>query len=238
MIKKGKNIIKSHMTLEYEFTGIRIQGGYLTPVAWELKVDLIAPDKKGKTKDIIEQEASITYQKIYFWLETNLPGIVMVNVDSEDDLFLANLTSNIMMYCPNNPGDDLIIQLLHSKLSVLADSDLIVSEITLKGSDTSIKYTFDVDDGNYSLPQKTQDYYTGGVARDEKPWWLRNDGFCFEFIRPEQEDENTPDDEIFESIIDPLSEFYKLIEEVDKVTVTKEPARIVQVEKWKPRKVE
>lgn len=239
MIKRGRHTIKSHMTLEYEFTGIRIQDGYLTPVDWELKVDLIASGKKGKKAELIEHDAGITYQKLYFWLDINLPGATFVDVGNEDDLYLANLTSNIMMYCPGNPGDDLIIQLLHSKLAALAGDDLIVSEIKLKGNDTSIKYTFDSDDGVYFLPETTAEYYATGVARDEKPWWSRDDGFCFEFIQPAQEEgSDLPGNEVFDNIVDPMTEFYKIIEDVDHVNVMKEPARIVQVEKWKPKKVE
>lgn len=239
MIRRGRHIIKSHMTLEYEFTGIRIQDGYLTPVDWELKVDLIAPNKKGKAKETIEHDASLTYQKLYFWLDTNLPSVTLVDVCNEDDLYLANLTSNIMMYCPANPGDDLIIQLLHAKLSTLASPNLIVSEIKLKGSDTSIKYTFDSDEGEYILPTTTSEYYTEGIARDVKPWWFRDDGFCFEFIRPAPEEGKEDEgDKIFEGIVDPMTEFYKIMEDVDKISVMKEPARIVQVEKWKPKKVE
>jgi hypothetical protein len=240
MIKKGRHIIKSHMTLEYEFTGIRIQGGFLTPVDWTLSVNLIATGKKGKEKEEIEHQASLTYQKLYFWLDTNLPSVAVVNVGDEDDLYIANLSSNIMVYCPGNPSDDMIIQLLHSKLSVLAAPDLIVAEIKLKGSDTSLQYTYDCDDGNYDLPLTTSDYYTEGVARDVEPWWTRNDGFCFEFIRPaDEEGKPVEGDEVFEGIVDPMIEFDKMVEEADMhVGLMREPARIVQVEKWKPKKVE
>lgn len=236
MIRRGKQIIKNHMTLDYEFAGIRIQNGYMTPVDWTLKVNLIASDKKGKSKQDIENNAGLAYQKLYFWLETNMPSIVAVDVTNEEDLYLSNLCANITMYCPGNPGDDMIVRLLHSKLSSLSANDLVVSEITLKGSDTALHYTFDCEDGNYDLPSATEEYCTTGIKRDTSPWWLRDDGFCFEFIRPE-EDKNEKD--LFSGITDPMSEFYRIISEVDEhINLVKEPAKIVQVEKWKPRKVE
>jgi len=238
MLKKGKHIIKSYMTLKYNFTGIRLHEGYLGPVDWELTVDLIVPDKKNKEKDEIEQKAGVIYQKLYFWLDTNLPNVIIVDVNNEDDLYVANLSSNLMMYCPSAPSDDLIIQLLHSKLSSLTSQELIIAEMKLKGSDSTLQYTFDSQDKEYLLPSKTEEYYPEGTARDSIPWWSRDDGFCFEFIRPA--DTEVPDEELFKDICDPLSEFYRIIKETseDDIGMMKEPARIVQVEKWKPKKVE
>lgn len=236
MMKRGKHVIRNYMTLEYEFTGIRIQEGFLTPVDWKLTVNLIAAEKKGKTKEEAEYDAGIVYQKLYFWLDTNLQHIAMVDVNNEDDLYIANLSSNITMYCPGNPGDDLVIQLLHSKLTALAGTELVLGEIHLKGSDTSLQYTFDCPDGDYSMPGTTVDYYAEGVARDETPWWSRDDGFCFEFIKPEETEMS--EEEFFKDIVDPMIEFERIIAEVNThIGMVKEPARIVQVEKWKPKTV-
>jgi len=235
MMKRGRNIITSYMTLEYEFSGVRIQDGFLNPVDWVLSINLVAADKKNKTKEEIEERASFAYQRLYFWLDTNLPGIVVVDVDNSDDLYIANLSSNIMMYCPGIPGDDVIIQLLHSKLSKLANNDLIVGEIKLNSSDSSLQYTFDCVDGDYALPETTAEYYTDGSARDSIPWWFRNDGFCFEFIRPTDVQMN--DEELFKDIVDPMDEFERIMNDTETIGIVREPARIVQVEKWKPRKV-
>lgn len=237
MMVVGKNRVKNHMTMEYDFTGIRILDSSLIPVDWHISVDLIALEKKGKSKEISEHDATISYQKLFFWLEANLPSIVAVDVSNEDDLYLANLSSNIMLYCPTEPYDDVIVQLLHAKLTVLAEDNLKVGEIRIKGSDMSVQYSYDAD-SDYNLPDTTEEYYTEGKARDELPWWYRNDGFSFEFIRPT--DTTVSDEELFKDIIDPLDEFNKVIKEMSERNLghVREPARIVQVEKWKPKKVE
>lgn len=238
MMKHGKVIIRNYMTMNYEFAGIRVQEGFLTPVDWNVSVNLVISAKKLKTKEDIEYRASVVYQKLYFWLDTNLPSVVMVDVNSEDDLYLANLSSNIMMYCPGNPGDDLIIRLIHSKLTALAGNDMQIGEIRLKASDTSLQYTFDCPDGEYDLPATTTEYYTEGVCRDSEPWWTRNDGFCFEFVKPA--DLEATDEEIFAGIVDPMDEFERAVSEMSDthIGMVREPARIIQVEKWKPRKVD
>ena len=87
------------------------------------------------------------------------------------------------------------------------------------------------------MPPTTADYYTEGTARDTVPWWARDDGFCFEFIRPS--DTELSDEELFKDIMDPMDEFDRIMGEATAAPVSmREPARIVQVEKWKPRKVE
>lgn len=234
----GKHRIKNHMSMEYDFTGIRVLGGSLIPVDWHVSIDLVALDKKGKSKEDAEYNATVAYQKLFFWMETNLPGIIAVDVSDEDDLYLANLSSNIMLYCPTEPYDDVIVQLLHSKFAALAEDSLLVGEVRVKGSDMSVQYSFEVDADGYNLPDTTAEYYTEGTARDEKPWWARNDGFSFEFIKPL--DTTITDEELFGDIIDPLDEFNKVMKEVAdrNIGTFKEPARIVQVEKWKPKKVE
>jgi len=238
MMKRGKSIIRNYMTLSYEFAGVRIQDGFLTPVDWDLEVNLIVSGKKSKSKEDIEYRASVVYQRLYFWLDTNLPSIAMVNVENEDDLYLANLSSNITMYCPGNPGDDMIVRLIHAKLTALAGSDMEIGQIRLKASDTSLQYTYDCPEGEYELPATTTEYYTEGTCRDTEPWWTRNDGFCFEFVKPAETE--ATDEEIFAGIVDPMDEFEKAVSEMSDtyIGMVREPARIVQVEKWKPKKVE
>lgn len=239
MVRQGKKVIRNYMTLEYEFTGIRIQDGYLTPVDWNLTANLLVLAKNNILNEDIEYKASVAFQKLYYWLDTNMPDIAMVDVDNEDDLFIANMSSNITMYCPGNPGDDILIQLLHAKLTSLLKSCnvLEIGEMTLKGSDLSLKYTFDCPDGDYMLPTETKEYFINGETRDEIPWWFRDDGFCFEFIKPE--DLEISSEELFKDIVDPMTEFEKFIEDMSETHIgeVKEPARIVQVEKWKPKKV-
>lgn len=239
MTKKGKHLNISTMSMEYAFTGIRIQEGSLTPVDWSLTVELIAEEKKGKTKQDIEYQAGITYQKILFWLEANMHGIVMVNTLNDDDMYIANLSSNIMMYCPGNPGDDMIIQLLHAKLTSLSSEELMVGVIELKGSDTSIRYMFDSTNGEYNLPKQISEYFVDGPTLDNEPWWMRDDGFCFEFLKPDDLDISEEEKEILRTRVDPMDEFERVIGELKESSfgIVKEPAKIVKIEKWKPRKV-
>ena len=233
MNKKTRNTVKNYMTFDFDFAGIRIQEEYLTPVDWSLSVDLLALEKPGQTKEEAESNAAFAFQKVYFWLSNNLPGVVIVDVANEADMLLANICSNIPMFCPGEPGDELIIRLLHAKITSLTGDSLIVGPIRLKSTDSSLQYNYDCADGDYQLPRNTEEYYQEYPCRDMAPWWARDDGFSFEFARAD-----TPEaEELYKSIVDPLDEFYSIVAEYSTKGMNKEPAKVIKVDKWKPKKV-
>jgi hypothetical protein len=232
---KGKQNRRNHMTLNYAFTGIRIVESQLIPVDWELSIRLYTLEKKLRSYEEHQQKAGIAYQKLYFWLDTNLPNIVILNVNNNEDLCLANLSSNIMMYAPAYPGDDVIIQMLHAKATSLVGNDLVVGEMTLKSSDSILSYTFDCHDKLYALPTNAEEYYSEHKLRHKTAWWHRDDGFCFEFICPDDHEGSV--EELFKDVGDPMDEFRRLVEDTEgtNLGIPKEPAKIVQIEKWKPK---
>lgn len=221
------------MSLDYEFMGIRLLGGSFMPVKWNITADIAAPDKKSRPREENEYNATLTYQKLFFWLETNLPNIIIVDATSEEDMKLANYASNIVMYCPGDAYDDVIVRLIHSKLSALAEDNLVIGKMQIQSSDMSVKYTFECLDGDYELPSTASHYFEFGETRHSEPWWERADGFCFEFVIPK--DIGITPEEFFKDVIDPIDEFDKIIAESD--TSTKAPADIVKVERWKPKKI-
>ena len=85
------------------------------------------------------------------------------------------------------------------------------------------------------MPTKTAEYYTTSPCKDADPWWFRDDGFCFEFSKPENIE--LSDDELFGDIRDPLSEFWTAINivEGEKADVTGESEKVLRVEKWNPK---
>jgi len=238
MMNIKKTQIHNHMTLEYGWTGIRIPEDNLVPVNWFMTVDFVAAGQKSKSREELEKIAQLAYQRMYFWLDINLSNIIIVNTDNDLGMDIANAAGNIMMYCPNDCSDEMIIQCLHAKLSALAGKDLIIGQMTLKSDDTSAKYTFNSLDGQYELPDLVSQYILGETMH-KTPWWTRRDGFCFEFGKPEEFKDITPE-VFFEDIRDPLVEFEKSIAQSFEAAIEeiqnaeKKPAEIIQIEKWKP----
>ena len=229
----GKQRVNSYMTLEYSFVGMRVVSGMLTPVTWEISVDIAVPEKKNKSREENEHNATMAYQKLFFFLDTNLPNSIMVNVESEQDMMIANTTNNITVYCPGHPYDDLIVRLLHCKFVSLSYGELSIGDMRIKSTDMSVTYTFG---GNeYELPENVSDYITMPCeSKFAEPWWDRDDGFCFEFLKPMNMVDS--DEDPFKNIVDPIEEFYRIIAE-SAPEQEREPARIIKVDKWVPKKI-
>lgn len=232
MMKIGKTIVRSYMTLKHSFSGIRLQETILTPVDWNIEVQMASIERPGRSHEEFERSVAIAYQKIYYWLDINLSRCIMVDVTNPTDLYISHMVGNVAMHYPGSPGDDMLVELLHAKLSKLAGKDIFIGQVSASGSDLSVKYSFDVQDSHYNLPAKTNEYLEDIEAKEEIPWWFRDDGFCFDFLKsPNAELDN----EMFNSIVDPMEEFYAMLDQLSEEN--KEPATIVRLDKWKPKKV-
>lgn len=224
MVKRGKQFFNQHMTLDFSFIGNRIEDGYFAPVQWQLEVDMIPVVDKS----LSGEQATVSYHRISFWLNKMLPDSLIVNGENDIDVQIAAIPSNNMIVCPYSPSDDVLVRLLHSKLSILSEKNLVIGEVRLTSSDSPIRYSYNLDETGYGLPKSTE-YYFLDNCKHSKPWWDRNDGHTMEFVMFNSED-NEPDD--------PLSEFkFMIIEDESNKPAQKEPAEIIKMEKWAPKKV-
>jgi hypothetical protein len=238
-MKKVKSFGRNCLTLNYDFTGLRVRDALFIPVKWNLTIDfnIIAKNnylKKEYSPEELKRGFNINNQRLYYFLDVNLPNAMLVDATVEEDVDLANMSSNMMVYFPGEVNDFTFAKLLHSKLSILSEDIFEVGQISIKADDTFLQYTYNHEGDDYDLPMLTEDYCKFGKMRDKSCWWARNDGFCFEFLRPD--DTKLTDEELYGNIIDPLSEFEDLILDENDNNI-KEPAKIVQIEKWKPKKI-
>lgn len=237
-MKIGKHNIESYMTMVHEFPGIRIIDGVLNPTKWNLEIDLVAIDLATTQAkfDEMQMNGSIAYQKVLFWLDTCLPGCVFVGSNNPTGMEMAMMCDNMLMHCPDEPTDDLIVALLHSKITAISNGHLHIGQIRLVSTDTSAKYTYNVPAEGYGLPKKVKDYIDL-PSLYRKPWWERNDGFSFEFLKPKGCKDKLVD--LYQAIQDPLDSFEESMSAIEFTfdPEPKEPAEIIQVEKWQPRTV-
>lgn len=239
-MKIGKIQLESYMTMKYEFDGIRVLDNNLYPVKWKLDIDLVALEytknnKPMSDKDIVES-GSIAYQRNYFWLDTCLPGCIFVNTRHPTAMDIGMMCDNMIMHCPDDPTDDLIIMMIHSKLKAISAGKLHIGQIRLSSSDTSAQYTYNVGPEGYAMLPKKVKEYIDLPSLYRKPWWQRNDGYSFEFLKPKNCKDKLVD--LYSSLRDPLSAFDESVslEFVFEPEVT-EPAEIIQVDRWQPKTV-
>ena len=164
--------------------------------------------------------------------EATLNNIVVVDATNDEDLYLANFSANNMLFSPGSSGDEMLVQLLHSKIRKIVGDSLIVGQIRVSSDESPLSYCYDTLSDVYDdLPLLATDYFKLGKVKDNDPWWLRPDGFTSEFSIDDDIDIST-----VEFPEDPLVDFNKYVAEVTGKKST-EPAKILQVEKWKPKKV-
>lgn len=235
-MKIGNDDVKSFMTLNYSFPGIRIINDEMFPTTWDLDINLVATEFANDAEPgSLNTNGSIAYQKAFFWLDHALSYVVMTSIENPFGLGVATSSRNTMMYCPGEPTDDLIIQLLHAKLSAITEGNLCIGEITLGSKDSTASYTYNKAKAGYTLPAKVKDY-VDLPSLHRKPWWHRSDGFAFEFLK--KKDNKAKIADLYKDIQDPLLDFEQMIQgSTEEVAHNNEPAEIIHIDKWKPKKV-
>ena len=225
----GKEIASHFMTLKYEFNGNRLINRSLLPVKWVMTAQLTAVQYDEKF-DV--EKANLAYNKLLYWLDYATSDVVCLEGGDEIALDIALSIDNTMMFYPSEPDDGTMAEMLHAKMSAILKDDLYVGDVTVSGEDSLASYTFSLQKGGYTLPKKTDAYMEVEVAHDI-PWWFRSDGYVSEFFMAEGIDEAELLVQIAEN--DPLMYFDELIKEQKKKE--KGPAKIIEVDKWHPRKV-
>ena len=231
MIKFGKTTLRSYMTMNYKFTGVCLDDGVLYPNTWDISVDMVAGVKHTATQQEVHQagqDAAMAYEKIKYWLDINLNNVLVANVCDGADFALAMHVENPVMYMPGSITDDTIVQLLHAKMTSLANGKLTIGAIRSTSQQSELGYTFDPTDTGYSLPS-TVDYFKHSALHHDTPWWFRNDGFCMEIPK-------NKDNPGVCMVEDPLDEFER--ETATPVEPVKtSPGRVVHIDSWVPKKV-
>lgn len=234
-MKVRNEIVNNFMTITFKFSCVRVIQSVLDPVLFNLNLNLtsLADISKPETFSGIQIEGNIAYQKLYFWLESVLPGVVMVDATDKVGFGFSALVGNIIMHCPGEPVDELLVRMLHSKISAIVNSKLIIGEIILSADESGTSYTFVPDEHGYNLPDTVR-AYLDLPSLNKKPWWCRKDGFCFEFVKGKDVKEKL--EVLYSDIPDPLEEYEINIREALSGK-THAPAPIIEHDTWKPRKL-
>lgn len=165
--------VDAYMTIEYSFSGIRAVEGKLIPVQWDLVINLAGIKDDTEEVELYQEVVNTSYQKIMYWLEYFFVDVVFV--DAEEEVIITALeeigVDSDLVYLPGTPADELIVRVLHSKISSIASDSISIGDVALRASDikSTFHYTFH---GDYGLPDAT---YIGPDSIHPVPWWERDD---------------------------------------------------------------
>jgi len=178
--------------LALEFKAIRITENRLVPTRWKLQAEVLYEDVEDEEALEYELEIKVAIAKIKYWLENSVDGALMFCVDNEwahNALFneegKVNSGNNLMML-PEEPTDDLIAEILHSKMNAFGGGVLEFGIIELTSDDESgLSFMF-TGSGEHNLPEMAE--WVGEQAYFGKPWWARDDASTVDVIPPEGAD--------------------------------------------------
>lgn len=171
----------SYMTLDYEFFGIRYIKDKLCPTKWKLSLNLAGTISEGDDIPTAKKKLLVSYQRMLYFLEVYIEDPVFINAYDEKSVELfGDITENTVVYCPGEPSDDMIAELLHCKLTALSKGDMAFGHIVLKAADCPASTSFISIDGKYSLPN--QEDFMGEESVYDLPWWNRYDCDTYDFV--------------------------------------------------------
>jgi len=181
---------ESYTWVNFKFKTIRIVGNTITSHNSSIKAEMLVDD------DASDQDVMIALEKIHFWFDQIVPLSVLFCRDNEfafNVMFGADGTlqsANFPMAIPEEPTDDYLALVFHSKLNALAGDSLAFGMIEIQ-SDTREQLTCTFTGyGELFLPD--MDEWVGERAFHSKPWWARNDGSTLDIVPPEDADLKHP----------------------------------------------
>lgn len=173
---------------------IRVIDRELQAVKMNLRMDFVDQETED-TQAIFRSQVAMA--KIRYWLEACVEDCVMFNRDN-DWAVAAFLTvdedspgvSNKVMILPDDPGEDILLQIFQSKLQNLAGDSMRIGVMELDIEDgNGFHFTY-VGDGEMDLP--TNEEWVGEISYFNKPWWARGDASMMDLMATEETDLTSP----------------------------------------------
>ena len=172
---------------------IRVIDRELQAVKMNLRMDF-ADQETDDSQAVFRSQVAMA--KIRYWLDNCVEDCVMFNRDN-DWAMGALLTvdevsdgiTNKVMILPDDPGEDILLQIFQSKLQSLVGASMRIGVMELDIEDgNGFHFTY-VGDGELDLPSNEE--WVGELAYFNKPWWARNDASMMDVMATEESDLQT-----------------------------------------------
>jgi hypothetical protein len=171
---------------------MRVIDRELQNISINLKLDVV--DGVGVSRDDPKAlfKSQVAMIKMRYWLSEILEGSLIFNRDNEwaVDIFFSSEgnrgASNNLVILPGEPTEDILVQILQSKLSALGGGHLLIGNLDLEISDGhGLSFTY-VGQGEDELP--AMDEWIGDHTYFSKPWWARDDASTIDITPDEDSD--------------------------------------------------
>lgn len=169
----------------------------LIPTTFTLKADVIYDDEHSfEDESHYHFHVQVALAKVRYWLHEVAHDSVMFNRENKWAVraFLNSKgkqsVDNQMIILPGEPTEDVLAEVLQSKMNALAGGHITFGCIELCSDDTDgLTYIF-TGEGEMNLPE--MDEWIGEHTFFSKPWWARDDASTIDVIPDDKDDLNSP----------------------------------------------
>lgn len=177
--------------LNLEFKAIRVMDNRLIPTTWKLQAEVLYSEEAQDSVDF-DIEVKTTIAKINYWLDTLVSDSLIFGRDNDwaiDSFFDEEghcTLGNVVTITPDDPTDDHLSEIFHSKFNAFGNEHIQFGVIELTSDDkTGLSFMF-TGDGELNLPLMAD--WVGTHAYFDRPWWSRDDGSTYDVIPPDDAD--------------------------------------------------
>ena len=162
----------SLVVLKHTFTAVRVFDYSLSPVTFALQIHCCIPGGVSPTVHSTQDKAAVSFQVLKLWMQNMLEEVTLVNPLSEVGEFLLGVSENKTMTIPGEPDDNILVQVLYSKISAITKGHLDIIKVVLSSTDTddTEQHLIITKDFKNSLPDIS--YMEDDVVH-ATPWWDR-----------------------------------------------------------------
>lgn len=202
------------ITWNTEFLSNVVIENDIVPNSYKLSLELISD-----TKDVRQQ--SIAFDRLQVFCGSILQSSLLCCIDNPFIEFLLEETASNVLFLPDDPYDNTMAILLHSKLSAILEDKLFLHSLSLSSFlGDNLMYSFNLDQFEYPL------MITEDILDNKKPWWRRSDMSVMDIII---EDKKTGEPKLEEQELN--WEHLNLAWDSN----TEKEGKIIQVKKFKPK---
>lgn len=185
-----EDFTESFSSISFKFKTVRIVNNVITSFVNTVRAEVYIDEEAH------DQDVSIALEKIHFWFDHIVSNGVMFyreNAFALNVMFDENgvaQSGNIPIVLPDDPTDDHLAAIMHSKLNALGNGVVNFGTIEIH-SDTreNLIVTF-TGYGEVALPG--MDEWIGDRSFHDVPWWGRCDGSTLDAIPQEDSDLKKP----------------------------------------------
>ena len=195
----------NYLVYRSSFLTTRVIGDYLEPVEFELEVGFQFGPTEAKTANDQNNEQTIAYNKIEFFVEYVLNKSIFVSQHNGFWHEIASLeTSNNYVVLHQEPYDDLITKYLYYKMQAISFPAFMMVDLSVWSSSTKLKFNF-VGEEICTLPSIADTI--GELAYHTQPWYHRDDCDTRDYKPTTKKDlDNPPENSVnFDIIFELLS---------------------------------